>query len=81
MAIKKEITFEGNTYYLGNKDRVSAFTAVDEVFADANSYVKSGSNGLAAAGTSGNIFITSSEAVIKHTNATPDSFYVLCVKK
>ena len=43
--------------------------------------VKSGSNGLAAAGTSGNIFITSSEAVIKHTNATPDSFYVLCVKK
>ena len=27
MAIKKQITFEGNEYYLGNKDRVSAFTA------------------------------------------------------
>ena len=27
MAIAKKITFEGNEYYLGNKDRVSAFTA------------------------------------------------------
>ena len=27
MAIAKKITFEGNKYYLGNKDRVSAFTA------------------------------------------------------
>ena len=27
MAIKKQITFEGNTYYLGNKDRVSAEAA------------------------------------------------------
>ena len=27
MAIKKKITFEGNTYNLGNKDRVSAETA------------------------------------------------------
>ena len=28
MAIAKKITFEGNTYYLGNKDRVAAAAAV-----------------------------------------------------
>ena len=30
MAIRKKITFEGNTYNLGNKDRVAAFTALKE---------------------------------------------------
>jgi len=30
MAIKKNITFEGNKYYLGNKDRVAAFTALTQ---------------------------------------------------
>ena len=31
MAIKKEITFEGTTYSLGEKDRVAAYTAATDV--------------------------------------------------
>ena len=34
MAIKKKITFEGNTYNLGNKDRVSAFVAAESQYVE-----------------------------------------------
>ena len=36
MAIAKKITFEGNKYYLGNKDRVAAFAALKETGVDMN---------------------------------------------
>ncbi len=47
MAILKKITFEGNEYYLGNKDRVSAATAIKSNW---SGIVGSGSVGTGAVG-------------------------------
>tara|TARA_Y100001963_G_C6629760_1_gene375744 strand:+ start:174 stop:755 length:582 start_codon:yes stop_codon:yes gene_type:complete len=44
MAIKKKITFEGNTYHLGNKDRVAAHAAQDHVTDSYFKYITSTGN-------------------------------------
>ena len=76
MAILKKITFEGNEYYLGNKDRVSAATAIKSNW---GGIVGSGSVGTGAVGA-GELFVTSSRH-LNPSGSDSQGFDVICIKK
>ena len=63
MAISKKVTFEGNTYNLGNKDRVAAYTALRQapVILSGNynsaSFQSFESQQIATAGSTASIFV------------------------
>ena len=70
MAIAKKVTFEGNVYNLGNKDRVSAYSAkhvVSGMYASSSLH----SAGHATAGQTGSVFVASQNYVIESAKFVP----------
>ena len=83
MAIKKQITFEGLSYNLDERDRVAADAALN-TFTDAvntligSGHIKSGSGDVGAGVSSGQMFVTGSGAAAAGGSA---DYLVLCLKK
>ena len=66
MAIKKKITFEGNTYNLGNKDRVSAHSLTQSnVILNNNT-----ATGAAAGGSAAATFVAGNKANVRTITVT-----------
>ena len=81
--IKTEITFEGTTYNLDDRDRVAAQLAHDSTFGLAwSGSGETATTGIGSLASSGEFFVTSSEAVATAVDSTSGTDYVvLCLKK
>ena len=83
MAIAKQITFEGLTYNLDDRDRVAAQVAHDSTFGMIwSGSGETGTTGIASLASAGEFFVTSSDAVgTSATSGVGHDFVVVCLKK
>ena len=82
MAIKKQITFEGLTYNLDDRDRVAAQLAHHSTLGMVwSGSGETGTTGISSLAASGEFFVTASSAVATATAAIGDDYVVLCLKK
>ena len=73
MAIKKETNFENQKFYLDDRERAAAYTAITSNW---NGIILSGSITIANTASVGQLFVTSSAAL-----PGDGTYDVICIKK